>query len=36
MGDWSKWELGRERLPERAFIFGGSTPQSSVDHVVNS
>ena len=36
MGDWSKWELGRERLPERAIIFGGNTPRSSIDRMVNS
>jgi hypothetical protein len=36
MADWSKWELGRERLPERAIIFGGNTPRSSIDRMVNS
>jgi uridine phosphorylase len=36
MGEWSKWEFGREALPERAVILGGNTPQSSVDRIVES
>ena len=28
MGEWSKWELGRDALPERAVILGGNTVRS--------
>jgi uridine phosphorylase len=36
MGKLSKWELGRDRLPSPAIVFGGNTPRSSIERAVGS
>lgn len=34
MGDWAKWELSKSELPERCYIFAGTSPQFIIDQVI--
>jgi len=35
MGDWAKHEMGRASLPQKCFLFAGTTPEKQKEKVLS-